>query len=75
MLREWVRLFKDDGVKCWAVSPGMLATGLGMGDPEFLKKLGALDPSVGADFVRSVVEGERDADVGLCVRKAGIQPW
>ena len=75
MLREWVRLLKEDGVKCWSISPGMLATGLVMGDPEFLKKLGALEPSVGADFMRSVVEGERDADVGLAVRKAGVQPW
>jgi NAD(P)-dependent dehydrogenase (short-subunit alcohol dehydrogenase family) len=75
MVREWVRVLKEDGVKCWAVSPGMLATGLGMGDPEFLKKLGALDPSVGADFVRDVVEGKRDEDVGLAVRKAGVQPW
>jgi NAD(P)-dependent dehydrogenase (short-subunit alcohol dehydrogenase family) len=75
MVREWVRVLSGDGVKCWAVSPGMLATGLGMGDPEFLRKLGALEPSIGADFVRSVVEGERDADVGLAVRKAGVQPW
>ena len=75
MLREWVRVLKEDGVKSWAVSPGMLATGLGMGDPEFLRKVGALEPHVGADFVRSVVEGERDGDVGLAVRKAGVQPW
>ncbi len=75
MMREWLRVLKDDGVKCWCVSPGMLATGLGMGDPAFLKKLGALEPSVGADFVRSVVEGERDEMIGLAVRKAGVQPW
>ena len=74
MMREWLRLLREDGVKCWSVSPGMLATGL-MGDPEFMKRLGALDPSVGADFVKSVVEGERDGDVGLAVRKAGVQPW
>jgi NAD(P)-dependent dehydrogenase (short-subunit alcohol dehydrogenase family) len=75
MMRDWLRVLKEDGVKCWSVSPGMLATGLGMGDPAFLRKLGALEPSVGADFVRSVVEGERDGDVGLAVRKAGVQPW
>ena len=75
MMREWVRVLAEDGVKCWSVSPGMLATGLGVGDPAFLKKLGALDPSVGADFVRIVVEGERDGDVGKAVRKAGVQPW
>ena len=75
MMREWVRVLKEDGVKCWCVSPGMLATGLGIGDPDRLRSMGALEPSVGADFIRSVVEGESDGDVGLAVRKAGVQPW
>ena len=75
MMREWVRVLKEDGVKCWAVSPGMLATGLGMGDPNFLRNIGALEPSVGANVVRSVIAGERDGDVGLVVRQAGVQPW
>lgn len=74
MMREWVRLLKEDGVKSWCVSPGLLATGLG-GDPEKLKQMGALDPSIGANVVKDVVEGARDQDVGMAVRKAGIQPW
>ncbi|EXJ72132.1 uncharacterized protein A1O5_04636 [Cladophialophora psammophila CBS 110553] len=75
MMREWVRLLKEDGVKVWCVSPGMLATGLGLGNPELLRQMGALDPSVGAGVVRDVVEGRRDEDVGSVVRKDGIQPW
>ncbi|OAP57073.1 hypothetical protein AYL99_09186 [Fonsecaea erecta] len=75
VMREWVRVLKEDNVKVWCVSPGLLATGLGFGNPERLKQMGALDPSVGAGVVRDVVEGKRDEDVGCVVRKDGIQPW
>lgn len=74
MMREWVRILGGDGVKVWGVSPGFLATGLG-GSAEANKKMGAGDPAVGGAFVRSVVEGERDGDVGTVVRKDGVQPW
>jgi NAD(P)-dependent dehydrogenase (short-subunit alcohol dehydrogenase family) len=74
MMREWARLLKEDGVKVWCISPGFLATGLG-GDPELIKKMGAGDPTLGANFVRDVVEGARDQDVGKVVRRGGIQPW
>ena len=52
----------------------MLATGLG-GDPEAMKKMGAIDPKIGAELVRDVVEGRRDEDVGKVVRKNNVQPW
>ncbi|KAI1616503.1 hypothetical protein EDD36DRAFT_137141 [Exophiala viscosa] len=74
MMREWARILKADGVKVWAVSPGMLATGLG-GNPELLKKMGALDPQVGADIIRDVVEGGRDHEIGKVIRKDNVQPW
>lgn len=75
LMLEWQRMLKADGVSVWAVSPGMLATGLGGLGAETLKKLGALDPKIGADFIRSVVEGARDQDIGTSIRKDGIQPW
>lgn len=74
MMREWVRLLKNDGVKVWAISPGFLWTGLG-GDVERVKKMGAEDPVLGANFVKDVVEGARDEDVGVVVSRRGIQPW
>ncbi|CAN9191089.1 unnamed protein product [Alternaria alternata] len=74
MVLEWARMLKEDGVKVFAVSPGMLATGLG-GDPEAMKKMGAIDPKIGAELVRDVVEGRRDEDVGKVVRKNNVQPW
>lgn len=72
MMREWYRLLHEDGVKVWCISPGFLATGLG-GDREANKAQGAGDPSVAGAFVRSVLQGARDADVGKCITKDGVQ--
>lgn len=56
--------------------PGFSATGLD-GDVERLKELGAKDPEAGGHFVREVVEGKRDGDIGLVIRPydSPIQPW
>ncbi|KAI0172960.1 NAD(P)-binding protein [Hypoxylon sp. FL1284] len=75
MMREWHRILRNDGVKTFAVSPGFLATGLGGVGVERLKQMGALDPSVGGQLIRDVLQGTRDADVGLIVRSGGVQPW
>lgn len=74
LMLEWHRILKGDGVKVFAISPGLLATGLG-GDTEFLKRMGAADPSVAGPFIRNVVEGERDGDVGKVLTRDGIQGW
>ncbi|KAL4914412.1 hypothetical protein BDW62DRAFT_213516 [Aspergillus aurantiobrunneus] len=74
MMREWERILKNDGVKVWAISPGLLATNLG-GDPELLKKIGAADPAVAGPLFRGVLEGHRDGEVGKVVNKDGVQPW
>lgn len=67
-------MLKDDGVKVWCISPGFLATGLGGSQLEN-QRLGAGDPRLAGDFVKTVVEGERDLDVGKVVTSDGIQPW
>ena len=59
-------------MKVWCISPGQLATGLG-GSQEANKKLGAGDPAIGGDFVRTVIERARDADVGKVILKDRIQ--
>ncbi|KAG8352454.1 hypothetical protein FVEN_g9480 [Fusarium venenatum] len=74
MMREWARLLGQDGVKVWAISPGYLATGLGVGQ-EQNKEQGAIDPAIGAAIVKDVLEGGRDRDVGQVVSRQGIQPW
>lgn len=76
MMVEWQRILKNDGVKVWSIAPGLLATGLG-GDREFLKKIGAKDPSIGGTVIRNVVEGKRDEETGQVVREydSPVQPW
>lgn len=76
LMVEWSKVLRNDGVKVWAVAPGLLATSLG-GDTELLKKLGAQDPKVGGETIRRVVEGKRDEDAGKVVREyvSPIQPW
>lgn len=75
LMREWVRILKGDGVKVWAISPGFLATGLGGVPKEALLKMGALEPHVGGEFIRDVVQGKHDDRVGKVIRSNQIQPW
>lgn len=74
MMLNWHWCLKEDGVKVWSLSPGWLATNLG-NRREKLKALGAGDPAIGGNLVRSVVEGERDGDVGKVVALDCIQPF
>lgn len=61
-------------MKVFGISPGFLATGLsGMGS-EFMRNIGAGDPSTGGDFIRDVVEGKRDEDAGKIINRDGVQP-
>lgn len=75
MMREWTRTLKEDGVKVWCISPGLLATGLGGIGADNLAKLGAGAPSLGGEFIRDVVDGKRDHDHGKAIRRDMIQPW
>ena len=74
VMRQWHRWLKEDGVKVFGIAPGFLATGLGSG-PEEAKKMGAGDPSTAGPFIRSFIEGQRDANVGRVTNRAGVQPW
>ncbi|KAL4949527.1 hypothetical protein BDW69DRAFT_174222 [Aspergillus filifer] len=74
LMREWVRILTDDGVKVFAISPGLLATNLA-GNPEAMKAMGAGDPAVAGPLFRDVLEGRRDEQAGFVVNKDGIQPW
>ncbi|RSL83634.1 hypothetical protein CEP51_004364 [Fusarium floridanum] len=74
LMLGWHWILKEDGVKVWAISPGMLATSLG-GNTELLKKMGAGEPIEGAELMRKVLEGEKDGEVGTIVGQKGIQPW
>lgn len=74
MMLSWHMALQPDGVKVWAISPGFLATDLG-GAKELLVERGAGHPSIGGKVVASVIQGERDEDVGKVVAGHGIQPF
>lgn len=42
LMREWMRILRNDGVKIWAISPGFLATNLGGAGAEKLKEVSFL---------------------------------
>lgn len=71
---DWNHKLKEDGVKVWCLGPGMVETDLG-GMRHLAKQMGAGDPSVSGNFVRTVVEGERDSDVGKYIGKDGDVPF
>ncbi|KAB8290381.1 hypothetical protein EYC80_010814 [Monilinia laxa] len=75
LMLDWNHKLKAGGVKVWAVSPGMCATNLGGLGPERAYEMGGEHPRRGGLIIRSVVEGERDDDVGKIVAKDGISDW
>ena len=78
LMLEWARILKKDSVKIWSVSPGFLATGLAGQDKDFFLSRGAMQPEIGANFVKDIIEGRRDEDCEKVVRNRPgqpIQPW
>ena len=79
LMLDWNAKLKADGVKMWAVGPDMLSTGLGYLSDEEKKALGLYQKmghaSLGGQLIKTVAEGERDADVGKFVAKDGLLPW
>nr|XP_019003072.1 uncharacterized protein I203_04109 [Kwoniella mangroviensis CBS 8507]OCF66533.1 hypothetical protein I203_04109 [Kwoniella mangroviensis CBS 8507] len=72
IMRDWIRLLRnDDKFKS--------LTGLG-GDKEQLKKWNAKSPETSGIFIRNVIEGKRDDQVGKSISPPGapsgdILPW
>jgi hypothetical protein len=75
IMRQWERLLRNDGVKVWAVSPGLTATNLGGAAGAVLLAVHGQTPMKAAELVIDVVEGKHDDSVGLIVKQGGIQPW
>ena len=74
LMLDWNHKLKEDGVKVWAVGPGLLATNLG-GEPGLAEKMGAKHPSIGGEFLRMVAEGERDEFVGKVITRDGVSEF
>ncbi|KAF7960349.1 hypothetical protein EAE96_000034 [Botrytis aclada] len=78
LMLDWNHKVKEDGVRVWAVAPGMCATNLGGGGglgQELAYEMGSEHPRRGGAIIRSVVEGERDGDVGKIVGRDGVVDW
>lgn len=74
LMLDWHHKLKEDGVKVWCIGPGFLETDLGNAR-ELVKEMGARHPSIGGTFIKSVFEGERDADVGKYVTRDGVSTF
>ena len=70
------KVLGPQGVKVFAMCPGLVESNL-RGTEEMQRKAGgyAGSPEVSGRTVLSVLEGERDADVGKLVHKDGVYPW
>ncbi|TVY45560.1 Short-chain dehydrogenase/reductase [Lachnellula occidentalis] len=68
----------DQGVKVWSYCPGYVVTNLtGTGEKGVQERIarGAKSPKESADGLLAIVEGKRDADVGMFLHKDGIYGW
>lgn len=74
LMLDWNHKLKADGVKVWGVGPGMLATDLG-NIREKVEEMGGGHPSIGGKLLKTVVDGERDDDVGKLIEKDGLTPY
>jgi NAD(P)-dependent dehydrogenase (short-subunit alcohol dehydrogenase family) len=65
---------KEQGIRVWTVDPGLVATNLG-GNKDALEQMGAGSSEVSAQTILSIIEGQRDADIGKLIYKDGVHPW
>ncbi len=74
-LREHIE-YVDSGLKVFAMSPGFVVSNLRGTSEELRSGWGKAGPaSVAGGFMLSILEGERDADVGKLIRKDGVDDW
>jgi NAD(P)-dependent dehydrogenase (short-subunit alcohol dehydrogenase family) len=64
----------EEGFKVFTLCPGPLLTDI-VGNKEYMRQLGGAEPEVGGRFILSVMNGERDADVGKFLKTDGIWGW
>lgn len=68
--------FGPQGLKVFIACPGFVVSNLrGTTEEEMTGWGGAGDPMVSGKLMLSILQGERDADVGRNVHKDGIYPW
>jgi NAD(P)-dependent dehydrogenase (short-subunit alcohol dehydrogenase family) len=75
MIAEWRRVLKNDNIVIHLLCPGLLATELGGAGQEAMKAMGAAEPIIGGKLIKSVIEGERDGDLGKLLQLESTVPW
>jgi NAD(P)-dependent dehydrogenase (short-subunit alcohol dehydrogenase family) len=66
----------QQGVKVFAVCPGLVRSNLRGGDEAAVSAGGrAVDAEVSGQLFLSIIEGKRDVDVGKFVHKDGVYSW
>ncbi|MCJ1449268.1 MAG: hypothetical protein MMC23_009788 [Stictis urceolatum] len=74
-LREHIG-FAEKGLKVFAMSPGFVVSNLRGTSEELRSGWGKAGPaSVSGETILSILEGERDQDVGKLISKEGIYGW
>lgn len=70
------KVLGEQGVKVFAVCPGLVESGL-RGQEEEERTMGgkAGSPEVSGQTILKIVQGDRDADKGKFVHKDGVYPW
>ena len=75
MLQDWVES-KSTALKVFGLCPGFVRSGLGGQGEEGQKRNEiAGDPELSGRTILSVIQGQRDADVGRVVHTEGVYPW
>lgn len=68
--------FSETNLKVFALDPGFVRSNLRGPSEEARSGWGkAGDPERSGRFIMSVIQGERDADVGTFIHNTGVYPW
>jgi NAD(P)-dependent dehydrogenase (short-subunit alcohol dehydrogenase family) len=75
VMRDWYRIFKNDGVKVHALCPGRVATDFGSCTVEEAKQQGGTPVEQPAVFVEAILDGKWDEHQGEFIHEGGVYPW
>nr|POE62249.1 short-chain dehydrogenase/reductase trope [Quercus suber] len=73
---EDARTLVPQGIKVFAVCPGLVESNLRGSAPEEVSAGGtAISADTSGNFIKDILEGQRDADTGKFVHANGVYPW
>lgn len=75
LAREWYRLLKEEGVKVHIICPGRVATTFGGWEQDQAKQQGGTDIDPPVQFLKDIVQGEKDGLEGRFIHQGGEYPF